>query len=96
VASLFFFFFFFKNVHYNGIRFRYDVDGDCHPELLIGYSNGSVEARRIETGEIIWTQSFGKAVSAFLDSSLRDGVVDLTIVLSNGESMRPLTIKLRK
>lgn len=37
----------------------FDINGDGVPELIVGWSNGKIDARNSKTGEIIFKVSCG-------------------------------------
>lgn len=64
----------------------YDLDGDGYPELISGWSNGRVEVRRADTGEVVYRDMLGCAVSAILNADYRgDGMQQVVVCGIEGE-----------
>ncbi|KAJ3306520.1 Bardet-Biedl syndrome 2 protein, partial [Blyttiomyces sp. JEL0837] len=63
----------------------FDVDHDKELEFLIGYKNGTIEARRQRTGDVVWSEKISCSIQSLLSGSLRrNDVVDLIAIDENG------------
>ena len=50
---------------------------------MVGYGNGKIEARNVQTGEIKWTYQFEVSVSSMI---VQDNIKQyLIVILSNGQ-----------
>ncbi|KAJ3286404.1 Bardet-Biedl syndrome 2 protein [Borealophlyctis nickersoniae] len=63
----------------------YSISSDGSRQLIIGFSNGLMEARSEATGEVCATETFAVGVAGIVKADLRgDGKEALVIVLSDG------------
>ena len=64
----------------------FDLDGDGQPELISGWANGKFEVRSDRTGEVIYKDTLGAAVSAILQADYRcDGHTQVIVCSQDGE-----------
>ena len=47
-------------------HYRYDLDADGVPELIVGWSSGKVEVRKDTTGELLFSDQFSNSVAAIV------------------------------
>ncbi|XP_064462898.1 Bardet-Biedl syndrome 2 protein homolog isoform X1 [Ornithodoros turicata] len=77
----------------------YDIDGDGTLELITGWSNGKVDARNIDTGEVVLKDSFGHCIAGIVQADYCQEGRDALVVCSvNGEvrGYGPTTTELRQ
>ena len=75
-----------KSKHAIGALLGFDVDGDGELELVSGWSNGRVEARRARTGDVVCRDALGAPAAALLGGDLRGlGEHELVAVAASGE-----------
>ena len=64
----------------------FDLDHDGVPEVVTGWSNGTFNVRKLETGELVFKETIGSAVSGIITSDYRlDGKEQLMICSQSGE-----------
>ncbi|GFR49930.1 hypothetical protein Agub_g12034 [Astrephomene gubernaculifera] len=64
----------------------YDLDGDGLPELISGWSNGRMEVRRADTGEVVYRDHLSCSVAAILRADYRnDGLEQVVVCGVEGE-----------
>jgi Bardet-Biedl syndrome 2 protein len=64
----------------------FDINGDGEKELIIGWSNGKFEARRIANGEIVHKDKFGSSIAAIVTADYRmDGNEEVICCSTDGE-----------
>jgi len=64
----------------------FDIDGDGVDEVIIGWSNGRMEARRDEDGSLVYRESLGHSVNGLLKTDYRNtGEEELVCCMSNGD-----------
>nr|BCL66089.1 Bardet-Biedl syndrome 2 protein [Volvox africanus] len=64
----------------------YDLDGDGVPELISGWSNGRMEVRRADTGEVVYRDHLSCPVAAILRADYRnDGMEQVVVCGVEGE-----------
>lgn len=63
-----------------------DINGDGRPELITGWSAGKMDARNVETGEVIFKDTFQEGIAAILISDYNcDGIEEILVVTVDGE-----------
>lgn len=63
-----------------------DVDGDNLPEVLIGWDNGSFQARKYTNGEVIFKDKMSGPIAAIVCADYRmDGKSQIIICCENGD-----------
>lgn len=64
----------------------YDLDGDGYPELISGWSNGRVEVRRADSGEVVYRDHLTCSVAAIMRADYRnDGMEQVVVCGVEGE-----------
>ena len=64
----------------------YDIDGDGEDEVVSGWSNGKVEARKATTGEVVFRDVFGESMACVIRADYRnDGREEIVCCAANGE-----------
>tara|TARA_B110001452_G_scaffold141043_1_gene117280 strand:+ start:1700 stop:2617 length:918 start_codon:yes stop_codon:yes gene_type:complete len=64
----------------------FDLDGDGVPEVISGWANGKLEVRSDTTGDLIYKDNLGGAISAIVTSDYRsDGHTELIVCSADGE-----------
>jgi Bardet-Biedl syndrome 2 protein len=73
-----------KNVAVSLVCF--DINNDGVPELVTGWSSGKVDARNVETGEVIFKDTFSSSIAGIIlcDYNM-DGVEELVVISTSGE-----------
>lgn len=64
----------------------FDINDDGVPELVTGWSSGKVDARNVETGEVVFKDNFSASIAAILlcDYNM-DGIEEMVVVSTCGE-----------
>ena len=64
----------------------WDINGDGMPELVTGWTSGKIDARSIETGDVVFKDTFTDAIAAiFICDYNMDGVEEMVVVSVEGE-----------
>ena len=64
----------------------YDVDSDGMPEVISGWSNGSISIRRYDNGELIFKAQMGASIAGIVSGDYRmDGSRHVIVVSEAGE-----------
>ncbi|KAL3143199.1 Bardet-Biedl syndrome 2 protein [Trebouxia sp. C0009 RCD-2024] len=64
----------------------HDLDGDGELELISGWSNGKIEVRKAESGQVIFKDSMSASVAAIVKGDYRgDGADQVVVCAVNGE-----------
>ncbi|XP_015781613.1 Bardet-Biedl syndrome 2 protein homolog [Tetranychus urticae] len=64
----------------------FDVNNDGRPELITGWSSGKIDARNMETGEVIFKDNLNSSIAAIMTADYNlDGVVELVVISVSGE-----------
>lgn len=64
----------------------FDVNGDGVLELVTGWSNGKIDARSANTGDVIFRIKLTAGIAGIVDADYRKtGKADLVVVTTNGE-----------
>ena len=62
------------------------MDSDGVPEVIVGYSDGSIEVRDWSNGDIVFRARMKASVSAILQGDYRmDGVTDVIVIGADGQ-----------
>lgn len=65
----------------------YDINGDGIPELIIGWSNGKVDARNIRTGEVVFHDILSHGIAGIvIGDYTMSGKPQLIVCSTHGES----------
>ncbi|XP_076343635.1 BBSome complex member BBS2-like isoform X1 [Tachypleus tridentatus] len=65
---------------------NYDLDGDGVPELITGWSNGKIDARNAQTGEVVFKDNFSHCIAGILRGDYRmTGEEELIFCAVDGE-----------
>ncbi|XP_013786899.1 Bardet-Biedl syndrome 2 protein homolog [Limulus polyphemus] len=66
--------------------FNYDLDGDGVPELITGWSNGKIDARNAQTGEVVFKDNFSHCIAGITRGDYRmTGEEELIFCAVDGE-----------
>lgn len=64
----------------------FHLNGDGIPKLVTGWSNGKIDVRDVETGEIVFKDSLNHSVAGIMSSDYNmDGIVELIVCSISGE-----------
>ena len=64
----------------------FDANGDGQLELITGWNSGKVDARSVQTGQVIFKEQFRQRIAALLVADYdQDGRSELLVVTINGE-----------
>lgn len=64
----------------------FDINGDGEKEIVIGWSNGKMEARRLTNGEVVFKEMLSAPVAALVSADYRmDGNEEVICCTSEGE-----------
>lgn len=64
----------------------FDANGDGQLELITGWNSGKVDARSIQTGQVIFKEQFRQRIAALLVADYdQDGRPELLVLTVNGE-----------
>lgn len=75
-----------KTKHVANAIAGFDLDGDGHPELVTGWSNGKLEVRSDRSGEVLFKDAAAAPVAAILQADYRsDGKAELLVCGTDGE-----------
>nr|CCA20224.1 bardetBiedl syndrome 2 protein putative [Albugo laibachii Nc14] len=63
----------------------FDVNGDGEPELIIGWGNGKIEARKVANGELVHKYSLSASIAGIVSGDYQmDGTKQLICFVSDG------------
>lgn len=66
--------------------YSFDVNDDGVLELVTGWSNGKIDVRNIESGEVIFKEKFAHGIAGIMSADYNlDGVDELIVCSVNGE-----------
>ncbi|CCI47571.1 unnamed protein product [Albugo candida] len=66
--------------------YSFDVNGDSEPELIIGWGNGKMEARKVANGELVHKYSLSASIAAIVSGDYQmDGTEQLICFVSDGQ-----------
>mmetsp|Transcript_9454 Transcript_9454/g.21644 ORF Transcript_9454/g.21644 Transcript_9454/m.21644 type:complete len:710 (+) Transcript_9454:98-2227(+) len=64
----------------------FDINGDNVLEIIIGWSNGRVEVRNVDSGEVLCKDTMDSPISAIMEADLRmDNRVQVIVCSNDGE-----------
>lgn len=70
----------------DAVRTGFDLDADGVAEVLVGWSDGRLEVRSDESGEVLFEAKMSAPVSAIVKGDYRmDGIVDIIVVAEDGQ-----------
>lgn len=73
----------------NAIAIRsFDLLGHGSEQLITGWSNGKIDVRTIQTGEVLYKEHFGKSIAGIVEADYRGvGKTDLICITIEGEGI---------
>lgn len=64
----------------------YDINNDGSKELITGWSNGKVDVRNVESGEVLYKDNLSKSIAAVLIADYNlDGINELIVCTVEGK-----------
>lgn len=71
------------SIHY------YDLLGQSSPQLIVGWSNGNISCRSINTGDVLFKDDLNSGVAGIIEGDYRSiGKTDLICVSTEGEGKK--------